>query len=80
MNRNERAGKARIAADNKSISYRLTFSGLSSRVTAAHIHGARGTNGPVVVFFCGGGGDTYVNVHSTKYKDGEIRGQIAIGM
>jgi hypothetical protein len=112
-----------IATDNKSIAYRLTFSGLSSRVTVAHIHvGARGTNGPVVVFFCGGGGgrpscpapggtvtgtitaasvvaggnikrgdlpglikaimtgDTYVNVHTTKYKDGEIRGPIAIGM
>jgi hypothetical protein len=108
-----------IRADNKSIAYRLTFSRLSTRVIAAHIHaGARGTNGPVVVFFCGGGGrpacpanggtvtgtitaanvvggggikrgdlrglikaimdgNTYVNVHSTKYKDGEIRGQIS---
>lgn len=111
-----------IAAGNTSISYRLTFSVLSSPVTAAHIHvGSRGTNGPIVVFFCGGGGrpscpagggtvtgtitaasvvaggnikrgdlpglikaimtgNTYVNVHTTKYKDGEIRGQIAIGM
>jgi len=108
------------AAGSNSITYRLSFSGLSSPVTAAHIHlGKKGTNGGVIVFFCGGGGrppcpptggtvtgtitaanviategmkqgdlaaviqammngETYVNVHTTKYKDGEIRGQIEV--
>jgi len=107
-----------VASSNKSISYRLTASNLSSPWTAAHIHvGKKGANGGVVAFLCGGGekpscpasggrvsgritaanvlavngvtkgdlssliqaitnGDTYVNVHTTKYKDGEIRGQI----
>jgi hypothetical protein len=107
-----------VASGNKSISYRLTASNLSSRVTAAHIHvGKSGANGGVAAFLCGGGGkpscpasggtvsgritaanvlptggvnkgdlsaliqaitngETYVNVHTTKYKDGEIRGQI----
>lgn len=110
--------EASTDADNKSISYRLTVSGLSNKVTAAHIHlGKKGANGGVAAFLCGGGGkkpcpasggtvtgaitganvvatgdlkkgdlagliqaissgDTYVNVHTTKYKDGEIRGQI----
>jgi len=107
-----------VASGNRSISYRLTASNLSSRVTAAHIHvGKSGANGGVAAFLCGGGGkpscpasggtvsgritaanvlatggvtkgdlsaliqaitngETYVNVHTTKYKDGEIRGQI----
>lgn len=45
------------AANGKSISYRLTYSGLSSRATVAHIHvGPKGVAGGVVVFLCGGGG------------------------
>jgi CHRD domain-containing protein len=109
-----------MVAGSNSISYRLSFSGLSSPVTAAHIHlGKKGANGGVIAFLCGGGGkpqcppsggtvtgtitaanvvategmkkgdlpavirammngDTYVNVHTTKYKDGEIRGQIEV--
>ena len=40
-----------------SISYKLTYSGLSSSVTAAHIHFAQpGVNGGVIAFLCGGGG------------------------
>jgi hypothetical protein len=40
-----------------SLTFTLTFSGLSSPVTAAHIHfGQRDVNGAVFVFFCGGGG------------------------
>jgi|SRR5579864_3533271 len=46
-----------ITGNNKSITYRLTFSHLTTRATMAHIHvGARGANGPVVVWICGGGG------------------------
>ena len=40
-----------------SISYTLTYSRLSSPVTAAHIHFAQpGVNGGIFAFLCGGGG------------------------
>src|SRR5262245_49561100 len=40
-----------------SISFTLTFSGLSSSAGASHIHFAQpGVSGAVFVFFCGGGG------------------------
>jgi hypothetical protein len=40
-----------------SLTFTYTFSGLSSDVTAAHIHfGQLLVNGGIVVFFCGGGG------------------------
>jgi CHRD domain-containing protein len=41
--------------DSGSLTYRLTFSGLSSTATAAHIHFAeKGVNGAIFVFLCGG--------------------------
>lgn len=40
-----------------SISYELSYTGMSSAVSAAHIHLAQaGVNGGVVAFLCGGGG------------------------
>jgi hypothetical protein len=46
--------RATITADT--IQYTLTYSGLSSPATAAHIHfGQAGVNGGPVAFLCGGG-------------------------
>ena len=109
-----------ISPDGTSISYTLTYSGLTSEVHFAHIHiGQSRVNGGVVAFLCGGTGHpacptsgtvtgtltsanvtaqmpsqgvaagdfqglvtairagvTYVNVHTTNFPAGEIRGQI----
>jgi hypothetical protein len=42
-----------IASDGQSISYELSFSGLSSTVSQAHIHFAQpGVNGGIMVYLC----------------------------
>ena len=47
---------ARIDDDAQTITYTLTYAGLSAPATASHIHlGARATNGGVSAFLCGGG-------------------------
>jgi hypothetical protein len=78
------------------IAWRLTFSRLTGRAIAAHIHsGRRGVAGPVIVPLCAPcrsgasgkatvnasvlsvleSGRAYVNVHTRKNAQGEIRGQ-----
>jgi CHRD domain len=45
--------EARINNDETEIAYELTYSGLESSVTQAHIHlGQRGVNGGITVFLC----------------------------
>jgi hypothetical protein len=80
------------------LTWKLTFSGLTGKATAAHIHlGAKGKAGNVAIPLCGPcksgvhGKTTlsaalnkalkhhklYVNVHTAKNLNGEIRGQLA---
>lgn len=48
---------ATVNGSGTSISYQLTYSGLNSAASFAHIHfGQRNVNGAVVAFLCGGGG------------------------
>jgi len=83
--------------NGSTLTWTLTFSGLTGPATAAHIHmGAKGTSGNVVVPLCApckspvkGSSkistalktaftkhDLYVNVHTLKNPNGEIRGQL----
>jgi CHRD domain len=52
-------GKGSFSAeihDINSITFRLSYSGLSSPVTGAHVHfGQKGVNGGIIFFLCGGG-------------------------
>jgi CHRD domain-containing protein len=104
-----------------SIEYTLSYAGIPTAVTAAHIHvGQMDVSGGVSAFLCGGGGKpacppsgsvtgtivaadvigptgqgvgpgefeelvtamragvTYVNVHSSQFPAGEIRGQLRV--
>jgi hypothetical protein len=48
---------ARIANDESSIEYTLSYQDLEGTAMAAHIHlGQPGVNGGVIAFLCGGGG------------------------
>lgn len=48
--------KAEIDDDDQTVEWRLTYTGLASPATVAHIHmGNRYLSGGVSVFFCGGG-------------------------
>jgi len=49
--------KGTLSADKMSISWTVSWTGLTGPAQAAHIHfGQPQVNGNVVVFFCGGGG------------------------
>jgi len=50
-------GAFTASGDSSSLTYSLTFSGLSSSALVSHIHfGQKGVSGAVFVFLCGGGG------------------------
>jgi len=60
---------------SSSLSYRLTYSGLSGAAAQAHIHFAQsGVNGGIAAFLCGGGGKP-----ACPGASGSVNGTIAAG-
>jgi hypothetical protein len=91
-------GAFHATLSGKTLTWKLTFSMLSGKATAAHIHlGAMGKAGNVLVALCApcksgmtgkakvtsavikdlGKHLLYVNVHTAKNPNGEIRGQVS---
>jgi hypothetical protein len=76
--------RAKIADDESSIDFELTYEGIEGgNVTAAHIHvGQRSVNGGVSAFFCGGGGRPACPTPGTTLSGpvtGTIRAENVIG-
>jgi hypothetical protein len=115
-------GNFEMSKQQGMINFSLTFSGLGSSLTVAHLHfGQTNVAGGVMIFLCGGGGQpdcpavtegtitgtitaanvtgpttqgievgdlnsalkavrmglSYVNMHTTNFAGGEIRGQVS---
>src|SRR5205085_2682896 len=92
---------ATVSSVKKTITWHMTYRGLTGRVIAAHIHiGGRLSNGDVLLPLCtpcrspahgsaaylqpstlgllAGKNTVYVNVHTNRYSEGEIRGELHI--
>ncbi|HKE73102.1 MAG TPA: CHRD domain-containing protein [Acidimicrobiales bacterium] len=71
------AGDFRIDIHRDSIDYKLSFSGLESDVTQAHIHFENRTNaGPIVVFLCSNLGNGPAGTQACPAAGGTITGTI----
>ena len=69
--------RASISRSGDEIRYVLTFSGLESDATQAHIHFENATNnGPVIVFLCSNLGNGPVGTQACPAAGGSIRGTI----
>ncbi len=69
--------KASVSRSSDEIRYRLTFSGLESDATQAHIHFENETNnGPIVVFLCTNLGNGPAGTQACPAAGGTIRGTI----
>ena len=69
---------AQIADDDQSIDYELSYSGLSSNVTQAHIHfGNRFTSGGVSLFLCSNLGNGPAGTPACPTGDGSVSGTLA---
>jgi hypothetical protein len=69
--------EAQIAEDDQSISYELTYSGLSSNVTQSHIHfGNRYTSGGISLFLCSNLGNGPAGTPACPATGGTVTGTL----